>query len=240
MKITQENVILWDWDNTLADTFDVIWRAQNDMRRRYGLPAFTKEESKMAMNKSGRNLIADWVGAENAAEARKYYLSCYAHHSQNLKLKEYARELLDWTQANGFFNILASNKDGSVLRKEMERLSLSGAFERFFGAGIAPEDKPSKIFTDVALQGLRPVKIISIGDGVADVKMGHNYANGVSILVFTDPQSKEFKDNRPDYVAADLKDCQRVLEGFVPPCRTLSYGRVPPALMMNRIKEHTR
>ena len=230
------DVILWDWDNTLVDTFDVIWHAQNDMRQRYGLPAFTKEQSKMAMNKSGRNLIADWVGVENAAEARKYYLSCYAHYSRDLELKENARSLLNWTKDSGFYNILASNKEGALLRKEVERLSVLDAFDRLIGAGVAAEDKPSKIFTDEAIKGLHVDRIISIGDGASDVKMGHNYENGVSILVFTNPKSKEFENNCPDYAAVDLDACQRILEGFIPPHRTLTYGRVPPALM-NRIKE---
>ena len=50
-------IILWDWDNTLADTFGAILVAQNVMRQAYNLSPWTKEEAKIAMNSSGRNLI---------------------------------------------------------------------------------------------------------------------------------------------------------------------------------------
>ena len=31
-----KTLILWDWDNTLIDTFEAIYAAQNDTRVHYG------------------------------------------------------------------------------------------------------------------------------------------------------------------------------------------------------------
>ena len=71
-------VILWDWDNTLADTFGAIFAAQNEARVQYGLSPWTKEESKASMNSSGRNLINDVFGADKAGQVYAYFLECYA------------------------------------------------------------------------------------------------------------------------------------------------------------------
>ena len=86
MKKTK--IILWDWDNTLADTFEAIWCAQNEMRVHYGLQPWSQTEAKKDMNKSGRNLIKNLVGEEKAKEARAYYLDRYAKNIGHLKLKE--------------------------------------------------------------------------------------------------------------------------------------------------------
>ena len=209
--MTKQKVIFWDWDNTLVDTFGAIWLAQNDMRTHYGLSAWTKEDAKIAMNKSGKNLIRDLLGADKAEEARAYYLQCYAERSKNLHLKEGASAILALAKSLGFINILASNKTTEVLKTEVQRFKLTKSFDKIVGAGSAKEDKPSKIFTDTALKGFAPELIVSIGDGASDVKMGHNYKNGRSILLFTNVQSVEFKDNQPDYSAPDFATCQRIL-----------------------------
>jgi len=211
--MTEPRIILWDWDNTLVDTFDAVWSAQNEMRVHYGLGTWTQEEAKKAMNQSGRNLIKDLVGAERAKEAREYFLERYAQNVRYLKLKENAKDVLDYTSKAGYINILASNKAKSVLLGEVKQLGVLEFFDKIIGAEEAAEDKPSKIFTDKAIEDFDSSGwIISIGDGLSDVKMAHNYMNGISILVFTDAQSAEFETEKPDYCVPNLKACEKILD----------------------------
>ncbi len=209
------NIILWDWDNTLVDTFGAIFAAQNETRKHYNMPLWTPEESKMAMNTSGRNLIKDVFGAERATEARAIYLKAYAMHAADLKLKEGALEILKFGKTAGFIQILASNKAGSILRNEAETLGVSQYFDRLIGAEDTDSDKPSKTFTDSAIQGFDVKKIISIGDGKSDIQMARNYENGIGILVGTNPHSKEFEILHPDYAVSDLKEALPILKNLI-------------------------
>ena len=204
--------ILWDWDNTLADTFGAILAAQNAMRRFYGLSVWTKEESKAAMNTSGRNLIRDLVGEERAEEARQIYLKAYTQSASAINLKQGAIDVLEKAKSLGYINILASNKAGSILRNEVHTLNVDHYFDRIIGAEDTPNDKPSKSFTDAALDGFIYKRIFSIGDGKADIKMGHNYENGYGILVWTNPNTPEFELDKPDYVFSDLLPVINFLE----------------------------
>ena len=212
----KNKIILWDWDNTLVDTFEAIWCAQNEMRLHYGLPEWSQEEAKQAMNKSGRNLIKDLLGEDKAKEARTYYLHSYTKNIGHLKLKESATEILEYARSLGFINILASNKAKNILLDEVKGLGLLSHFDKIIGAEEAAEDKPSKIFTDKAMEEF-DVKnlIVSIGDGLSDVKMAHNYSNGISILVFTNPNGSEFEKEKPDYIARDLSNCKTILEKLI-------------------------
>lgn len=207
-------LILWDWDNTLVDSFEVIFAAQNDMRIYYGMSPWTKEESKKAMNFSGRNLIKELVGTEKAEEARSFYLKAYEKRAADLQLKPFAKEVLQLFQKEGYVNILASNKTAVVLKKEASRLGVLDLFDRLIGAGDALEDKPSKIFTDKAMEGLSPDFIFSIGDGVADLKMAANYTNGIGILVGTSPLLPEFEGMKVSHHVSNLKQLPLFLKGL--------------------------
>lgn len=207
-----KTVILWDWDNTLADTFEAIFTAQNVMRRSYNLPEWTRQEAKNAMNASGRRLISDLVGEDKADEARQIYLSAYRQNADKISLKEGAFDVLKKSKELGYINILASNKTGSVLRQEAEILNVYQFFDRILGAHDALEDKPSKFFTDKALAGFSFEKLYSIGDGKSDMKMARHYKNASAILVWTNPQSAEFKDDKPDYAFDDLTAVSDFLE----------------------------
>lgn len=206
-----QKLILWDWDNTLVDTFGAIFAAQNDTRVHFGLSKWTIEESKKAMNTSGRNLLKDIFGEEKATEARVYFLSRYAMHAAEIQLNKGAKEILYFAQTHGFINVLASNKAGPILRNEAETLGVTSYFDKIIGAEDTDNDKPSKFFTDAAIKGFDFDSLISIGDGKSDIKMAHNYENGVGVLVWTDPNTPEFNENKPDFSFATLADVQTFL-----------------------------
>ncbi len=205
-------VILWDWDNTLVDTFGAIFAAQNEMRKHFNLPEWSKEESKKAMNTSGRNLIKDMLGEEKAAEARAVYLEAYARHSASLSLKEGATTVLTAAKELGFVNILASNKAGHLLRQEVQAMGIQSSFDKIIGAEDTQSDKPKKEFTDAALSGLNPVLLLSVGDGKSDIQMARNYPNAIGILVGTNPNSSEFENLEPDFSTPDLNGVLSVLK----------------------------
>ncbi len=208
----QKKLIIWDWDNTLVDTFGAILSAQNVMRHFYGLPAWTKQEAKAAMNVSGRNLIADMVGADKAQEARQIYLQAYTKNAAAINLKAGAIEVLEKARSLGYINVLASNKAGSILRNEAHTLNVDEYFDRIIGAEDTDNDKPSKSFADAAIAGFIFDKLYSIGDGKADIKMGRHYENGHGILVWTNPDTPEFEQDKPDYAFADLLSVAMFLE----------------------------
>lgn len=196
-------VILWDWDNTLADTFGAIFAAQNDLRAHYGLPPWTLAESKQAMNASGRNIIRDMLGEDKAPQARAYYLKRYAAHAAELKLKPGAVEILQFARKKGYVSILASNKTGDILRNEAQAMGVAELFDRIVGAQDVAEDKPSPAFTEATLAGRQAARLISIGDGKSDIQMARNYPNGIGILI-GNPALPEFRELQPDRAYPDL------------------------------------
>ena len=207
-------VILWDWDNTLVDSFQAILAAQNDMRTHFGLSTWSVNEAKKAMNTSGRNLLQSLFDEKKIDAARSIYLDAYMKHSGKIQLKSNATEALRLAKEKGFYNILASNKIGSILRNEVNTLKVNSFFDRIIGAEDCQFDKPSKSFTDEAIKGLQIDTLISIGDGQSDVQMARNYENGISVLIGTNPHSDEFGKIKPDLCFSDLHSLMEMYSSF--------------------------
>ena len=205
-------VILWDWDNTLADTIEPLKEAFNATFRHYNMPTITREQMKIFMNSAGSQLFKDLFPNYDLNEVKQIYLKHYQENVFHLQLLPGAKEAVKWTKEQGYINILASNKHYLILHKEAEISGMSPFFDEICGAEQFPENKPSKLFTDNALKTYSDFdQLWAIGDGVSDTKMAHNYAGGKAILVGTNPKAKEFADNPPDFWVPNLTEIQKIL-----------------------------
>ena len=207
------NVILWDWDNTLADTIEPLMHAFNETLKHYQLPIITREQMKSNMNSSSSQLFVKLFPNCDLNEVRQIYLKHYKENIFNLRLLMGAKEALKWTKEKGFINVLASNKHYLILQKEAESSGLIDYFDEICGADQFSENKPSKVFTDAALEKFKNYhQLYVIGDGLSDILMARNYEDGKAILVGTDPQSKEFENNQPDFSVKDLSKISEILD----------------------------
>lgn len=205
-------VILWDWDNTLADTIEPLKEAFNATFRHYNMPTITREQMKIFMNSAGSQLFKDLFPGFDLDEVKQVYLKHYQENVFHLHLLDGAKEAVKWTKKQGFINILASNKHYLILCKEAEISGMDKFFDEICGAEQFPENKPSKVFTDNALKNYANFsQLWVVGDGASDIKMAHNYVGGKAILVGTDPKAKEFVDNPPNFWIKDLSEIQKVL-----------------------------
>ena len=207
-------IILWDWDNTLADTIEPLKEAFNATFEHYGMSKITREQMKIFMNSAGSQLFLELFPKQDLNEVRQIYLKNYQENMFHLTLMPGAKDVLKWTKEKGFTNILASNKHYLILRKEAEVSKMAEYFSDICGAEQFSENKPSKVFTDNTLKNY-PVfeQLWAIGDGVSDIKMAHNYAGGKAILVGTNPKAKEFADNSPDFWVSNLVEVKKYLNG---------------------------
>ena len=206
------NVILWDWDNTLADTIEPLMNAFNETLKHYNLPTITRTQMKLNMNSAGSQLFLQLFPNCDLNEVRHIYLKHYQENIFNLKLLPDSKKILKWTKENGFINILASNKHYLVLQKEAETSGLSIYFDKICGAEQFLENKPNKVFTDAALLKFENYKhLFVVGDGLSDILMARNYENAKAILVGTDPTSKEFSNYQPDFCVKNLMEAKDIL-----------------------------
>jgi len=147
------SAIIFDWDNTLIDSWETIHEALVMTFAEMGHKPWTLAETKRRVSHSLKNSFPKLFG-ERWTEARKIYLDSYAAiHLDRIAPIPGAEALLRDLHAKGFYLAVISNKTGASLRIEAAHIGWAGYFARLIGAGDASHDKPDPAGFGLALEG---------------------------------------------------------------------------------------
>lgn len=174
--MTAPKALLFDWDNTLVESWDAIHHALVVTFEAMGHAPWSLDETKARVRRSLRDAFPALFGAR-WEEARKLYLDTFtATHLERIAPVEGAAALLGECAAAGRFLAVVSNKTGPVLRREAAHLGWTGFFTRLIGAGDAAADKPDAAPIRMALQGstIEPGDSWYIGDTALDMECAAN------------------------------------------------------------------
>jgi phosphoglycolate phosphatase len=176
--------LLFDWDNTLVDTWDTIHHALVVTFTAMGREPWTLAETKLKVARSLRDAFPVLFG-DRWEEARKLYLDSFvAVHLERLKAMGGAQAMLEALAADGFYLGVVSNKTGNILRREAEHLRWTRHFKRLVGAGDAALDKPHTAPVLLALDasGIGVGEAWYVGDTALDMECAQN-AGCLGVLV---------------------------------------------------------
>jgi phosphoglycolate phosphatase len=181
--------LLFDWDNTLVDSWGTIHDAWVHTLAAMGHRPWTLEETRANVRKSLRDSFPAIFG-DRWEEARRLYMEHFlAIHLERLTPLAGAVELLRSARERGLWLGVVSNKTGPVLRREAERLGWTALFGPLVGAGDAKADKPDPAVIELALDGsgLAPGDgVWLVGDTAIDMECALN-AGCVPVLVGAEP-----------------------------------------------------
>lgn len=179
MTLTTPHTLLYDWDNTLVDTWPVIHQALTETFAAFGMEPWSMEQVKSHVARSMRDAFPDLFG-ERAEEAGELYIAAYRRYQFAwLKPLPGVLELLEAQAALPLKIGVVSNKRNTLLNAEIEHLGWGKYFDVIIGAGDAAHDKPDAAPALLALSrlGIAPAKEVwFIGDSNADLECAHNAA----------------------------------------------------------------
>ncbi len=186
-NLPKPRAILFDWDNTLVDTWPTIHAALNEMMREMGEEEWPLEKVKSNVKRSMRDAFPEMFG-DSWQDAAKIYQSAYKRiHLENLNPLVQAHEMLSLIREHEVPMGVVSNKRGDNLRKELDHLQWTQRFHVNVGAGDAARDKPH---ADPLLMALETLKLPAdeqiwfVGDTVVDLECAD--AAGVSAILYGD------------------------------------------------------
>jgi phosphoglycolate phosphatase len=168
--------LLFDWDNTLVDSWETIHEALTITFAAMGHEPWTLQETKLRVAKSLRDSFPTLFG-ERWEEARRRYLAAFtAIHLERLTAMAGAAEMLGALGSSGLYLAVVSNKTGAVLRREAEHLGWTRHFTRLVGAGDAALDKPAAAPVLLALDGsgIACGEAWYVGDTALDMECARN------------------------------------------------------------------
>lgn len=184
-KLPAPRAILFDWDNTLVDTWPLIHAAMNMTLRHYGMAEWSMEKVLSEVKLSMRDAFPALFGDQWKAAGEFYSKSYRSIHLAQLKALPGAEAFLAAIPRPDIFTGIVSNKQGGTLRLEVPQLGWDKYFDVCVGAGDAPRDKPH---ADPALLALKDSGIEAgphvwfVGDTGAD--LGCAQSGGFTPILF--------------------------------------------------------
>ncbi len=183
--IPNPGAVIFDWDNTLVDTFPVIRDALNTTLVAFGHSPWTMDETRRRVRRSARESFPELFGDDWESAMEVFYCRYYEIHTDELKIIAGARELIELLASRSIILSVVSNKRGDVLRTEVAHLGWTDYFSALVGANDAPRDKPARDPVDLALRGTNiqtGPDVWFIGDADIDLECAKN-ADCTAILV---------------------------------------------------------
>ena len=192
--------IIFDWDNTLVDSWACIRDAMNATLVPMGHEPWNLDETRRRVALSLRNAFPALFG-DRWEEARDlFYREFAAIHMDRLRPLPGASEMLEALATLGVRLAVVSNKNGAFLRKEAEHLGWAGLFDRLVGASDASADKPAAAPVILALQpsGVAPgTGVWFAGDAPIDMECALNAGCLPILLRNAPPAPGEFVNCPP-------------------------------------------
>jgi phosphoglycolate phosphatase len=205
LSLARPRAILFDWDNTLVDSWATIHEALNLVMAAMGKPPWSIEETRARVRLSLRESFPVHFG-ERWEEAREIYLDRFrAIHLERLTALPGRAELLGTLAREGIFLGVVSNKTGALLRREADHLDWSRYFGRLVGAGDAVVDKPDAAPVRLALEpsGIEAGETVwFVGDTGVDMECAGN-SGCVPVLLGGEPASQELREWLPRLAFSD-------------------------------------
>ena len=211
---TLPKAVLFDWDNTLVDTWPVIHDSMNATLKQMGCSDWTIDETKKRVRRSLREAFPEMFGTE-WERARKYFYERFREiHLRGLKELPGAELVLKTFQEKNVYLGVVSNKMGEHLRKEVNHLGWKKYFGGLIGATDAIADKPSVEPVIMALQGSGIElgdEVWFVGDTKIDMECAHRSGCTGVFLNERIPNSGDFMEFMPKIHLTSCKELAAIV-----------------------------
>ena len=213
MTLIRPRALLFDWDNTLVDTWGAIHHALTVTFEAMDQQPWTMEETRLRVRRSAREAFPVLFGARAEEAASIFYRTFESDHLATLEAHTGAEAMLHGlTETGSYYLAVVSNKRGDLLRSEAVKLGWDGYFERMVGANDAARDKPAVDAVEMALgdSGVTPgPDVWFVGDTDIDMVCATNAGCLPVLLRDEPPGAGEFAGSEP---RVHIADCVQLLE----------------------------
>jgi len=227
-QLKKPKAIIFDWDNTLVDTWPLIQFAIDKTMVDMGKEPWGLERVRDNVHKSMRESFPEIFGSDWEKAGEIYKNTYRSIHLNKMRFLSGSVELIKKIHELGILQFIVSNKIGLTLRKEAQQLEVEKYFFATIGSNDAIADKPSREPVELALLGsdidLKNDEVWFVGDTIADVDCAYNsnctpivYGHSAHEISKTIPQNilSEGRDGKGAIaVYFDHAELVKVLEKF--------------------------
>ena len=211
-KKQAKQILVWDWDNTLVNSFDALHQTYLILNQRYRIKKrWTKKDSAVQMNMLTHEALKRFAPLADQKKLLKDFHDCYALFVKSIQAMPGVEKVLQWASENGFLNVLASHKPIDDLNDALVHFGLQAYFHTILGDGILSENKTMPEYAQKVLKLYPNCKCwYVIGDGFVDMQLGVNLG-AQNILITSTPPIPQLKKVHIDHKVSKLEEIISIL-----------------------------
>jgi len=203
---------IFDMDNTLVDTWDLIYNSFLHTFNTHNLPRLTQKELIKRMGPTAIEVYKEFahnITAEELLETHRKFAS------QNLHLATIYTHTLSTLQTLKKKKMKLGIVTARSKLSSIDILKRSGIFE-LFDAVVSAEDvinakpHPDHVLKALEILIVKPNEAVMVGDTIADIQSGKG-AGTFTVGVTYGFHKDTIKDAKPDYLITDIKDILTIL-----------------------------
>ncbi len=215
VSLKQFDLIVWDWDGTIADSTGLISQALINAAQQAGLPPLTEARARsiigLGLRESIEVLFGDIPEFQAQALATHYQRNYYASENAILLFPGIV-ETIAALAKKGCKQAVATGKGRRGLNQSLQQSGL----EKFFqGTKTVDEcfSKPHPQMLDELMDELvvMPERTLMIGDSQYDMQMGKNAGVITAAVSYGSQTATHLQQFSPDYQFEDVASLSRWL-----------------------------
>lgn len=206
----QFDLIVWDWDGTLADSTGMIARAIVKAAEQVGLPKLELDKARNVIGLGLRESIDTLFGGisnEQAQELAERYRENYFAGEQEIPLFDGAKVLITELNRRGYKQAVATGKGRRGLNLALERSGIAKCFQATRTVDECfskPHPQMLDALMDVAV--VTPERTLMIGDSTYDLQMAQNAAVQYLAVTFGAHTSEQLLKYHPKGIFKQFSD----------------------------------
>ncbi len=199
--------VLFDFDGTLADSYDAIAASVNHVRAHHGLAPLSVDQVRVHVGRGPGHLLAHTVGVGDAKENEALYRR---HHPTVMKpmtrLLPGVASALKSLKERGLKLGVCSNKPVAYTVELLASLGVADCFDAVLGPEDVhrPKPAPDMLLAGVARLGVSAGEALYVGDMTVDVQAARAAGIRVWIVPTGSDERSAIEATKPDRLLDDF------------------------------------
>lgn len=210
-------LIVWDWDGTLADSTAIIAASLQNACAALGIAIPSERAARHVIGlglADALQHVAPGLPPERHADLSQHYRDHYLRHDADIPLFAGASELLGELRTTGHLLAVATGKSRRGLDRAMDQYGLRGMFAASRCADEGhPKPHPDMLLYLMDRLNVRPAQTLMIGDTTHDIHMAHNSGVTAVAVAYGAHPVEELMAADPVAVVHSVGELRRWLTG---------------------------
>jgi pyrophosphatase PpaX len=205
---------IFDIDGTLTSTNQLIFDSFNFIAKQYLKRTFTDDEIISLFGPTEDVILQKWCG-DKYEEAREDYYKYYSDHHGIAGLYEGIKEILHHLKDKGYPIGIFTGKGKTASLITLEKLGVDHYFDLIVTGDDVENHKPSPegIQKFVNHFGLKPERVLMIGDSVSDVIASKEAGVKIASVLWDSYAHEKVKTLESDYYFHTVEELREFLLG---------------------------